>query len=147
MERIDNKKARHNYTILETIEVGIVLSGSEVKSIRAHRASLDGAYVGVSGNSAELVGMHIEPYQPKNQPTTYDPKQPRRLLLSKADIAHLARKRNEAGLTIVPLSVYNKGRYIKVSLGLVRGKKQHDKREALKKEAARRDTGRTLKNR
>lgn len=147
MERIDNKKARHNYTILETIEAGIVLSGSEVKSIRAHRASLDGAYVSVSGNSAELVGMHIEPYQPKNMPEGYDPKQSRQLLLSKENIAYLGRKRNEAGLTIVPISVYNKGRYIKVSLGLVRGKKQHDKREALKKEADRRDTGRTLKNR
>lgn len=147
MERIENKKARHNYTVLETLEAGIVLSGSEVKSIRAHRASLDGAYVSVSGNSAELVGMHIEPYQPKNMPESYDPKQARKLLLSREDIAMLARKRTEAGLTLVPLSVYNKGRYIKVSLGLVRGKKKYDKREALKKEADRRDTGRTLKNR
>lgn len=147
MERIENRKVRHDYTILETIEAGIVLEGPEVKSVRAHRASLDGAYVEFSGTSAQLLNMHIEPYQPKNQPTTYDPKRPRPLLLSKKELAGLAVEKKEKGLTIVPLSVYSKGRYIKVSLALVKGKKKYDKRETLKKEAARRDTGRTLKNR
>jgi SsrA-binding protein len=147
MERIENKKARHDYSILETIEAGIVLSGSEVKSIRTHRATLDSAHVLILGNVAELLGMHIEPYQPKNMPESYDPKQSRKLLLSKKDMADLARKRTESGLTVIPLSVYNKGRYIKVLLGLARGKKKHDKRESLKKEATQRDLGRTLKNR
>ncbi len=147
MERIENRKVRRDYSILETIEAGIALEGSEVKSIRAHRASLDGAYVEFSGTSAQLMNMHIEPYQPKNLPTTYNPRRTRALLLSKKELTGLAIEKKEKGLTIVPLSVYNKGRYIKVSLALVKGKKNYDKREALKKEAVRRDTGRTLKNR
>ncbi len=147
MERIENRKVRHDYTILETIEAGIVLEGPEVKSVRAHRASLDGAYVEFSGTSAKLMNMHIEPYQPKNISESYDPKRPRPLLLSKKELTGLAVEKKEKGLTIVPLSVYSKGRYIKVSLALVKGKKKYDKRETLKKEAARRDTGRTLKNR
>lgn len=147
MERIENRKVRRDYSILETIEAGIVLEGGEVKSVRAHRTSLDGAYVDVAGTSARLVNMHIEPYQPKNTPTTYDPKRPRTLLLSKKELEKLSLQKKERGLTIVPLSVYSKGRYIKVALALVKGKKKYDKREDLKKEAVRRDTGRTLKNR
>ena len=147
MERIENKKIRRDYSILETIEAGIALEGSEVKSVRAHRASLDGAHIEVSGTSAKILNMHIEPYQPKNQPTTYNPQRTRTLLLGKKELVDLALQKKEKGLTIVPLSVYSKGRYIKVSLALVKGKRKYDKREDLKKEAVRRDTGRTLKNR
>lgn len=147
MERIENRKVRRDYSILETIEAGIALEGSEVKSVRAHRASLDGAHVEISGTSAQILNMHIEPYQPKNMAESYNPKRPRTLLLSKKELAGLATEKKEKGLTIVPLSVYNKGRYIKVALALVKGKKKYDKREDLKKEAVRRDTGRTLKNR
>lgn len=147
MERIENRKVRRDYTILETIEAGIVLSGSEVKSIRAHKASLDGAYVDVSGTKAELLNMDIQPYQPKNMKEGYEQHQPRALLLSRTELAKLADIKKQKGLTIVPLSVYNKGRYLKVSLAVVRGKKKEDKRESLKKQAVERDIGRSLKNR
>ncbi|MBP9771305.1 MAG: SsrA-binding protein SmpB [Candidatus Pacebacteria bacterium] len=147
MERIENRKVRRDYTILETIEAGIVLSGSEVKSIRAHKASLDGAYVDVSGTKAELLNMDIQPYQPKNMKETYDQKQPRTLLLSRTELAKLADIKKQKGLTVVPISVYNKGRYLKVSLAVVRGKKKEDKREKLAKQAVERDIGRSLKNR
>ncbi len=147
MERIENRKVRRDYTILETIEAGIVLSGSEVKSIRAHRASLDGAYVDVSGTKAELLNMDIQPYQPKNMKETYDQHQPRTLLLSRTELAKLADIKKQKGLTVVPISVYNKGRYLKVSLAVVRGKKKEDKREKLAKQAVERDIGRSLKNR
>lgn len=147
MERIENRKAKRDYTILETIEAGIVLSGSEVKSVRAHRASLEGAYVDVAGTKAELLNADIQPYQPKNIKGDYDQKRPRALLLSRAELEKLADIKRQKGLTIVPLSMYNRSRYVKVALGVVRGKKKYDKREDLKKEAARRDTGRTLKNR
>ena len=147
MERIENRKVRRDYTILETIEAGIVLSGSEVKSIRAHKASLDGAYVDVSGTKAELLNMDIQPYQPKNMKEGYDQHQPRTLLLSRTELAKLADIKKQKGLTVVPISVYNKGRYLKVSLAVVRGKKKEDKRESLKKQAVERDIGRSLKNR
>ncbi len=147
MERIENRKVRRDYTILETIEAGIVLSGGEVKSVRAHRASLEGAHIDVTGTTARLLNADIQPYQPKNIKGEYDQQQPRKLLLSRTELAHLGEVRKQKGLTIVPLSMYNKGRYVKVALGIVRGKKNYDKREDLKKEADRRDTGRTLKNR
>jgi SsrA-binding protein len=147
MERIENRKAKRDYTILETIEAGIVLSGGEVKSVRAHRASLEGAHVDVTGTTAELLNATIQPYQPKNIKGEYDQKRPRKLLLTRSELAKLADVRKQRGLTVVPLSMYNRGRYVKVALGVVRSKKKHDKREDLKKEAARRDTGRTLKNR
>ena len=147
MERIENRKAKRDYTILETIEAGIVLSGGEVKSVRTHRASLEGAHVDVAGTKAELLNADIQPYQPKNIKGEYDQKRPRALLLSRAELEKLLDIKRQKGLTIVPLSMYNRGRYVKVALGIVRGKKKYDKREDLKKEAARRDTGRTLKNR
>ncbi len=147
MERIENRKVKRDYQILETIEAGIVLSGSEVKSVRAHKASLEGAHVDISGTTAHLLNADIQPYQPKNLKGEYDQKQPRKLLFSRDELAKLADIKKQKGLTIVPLSMYNKGRYVKVAVGVVRGKKNYDKREDLKKEAARRDTGRSLKNR
>jgi SsrA-binding protein len=147
METIENRKIRRDYTILETIEAGIVLSGSEVKSVRLHKASLDGAYVDVSGSEAKLLNADIQPYQPKNTGEGYDQKRARILLLKRTELARFADVRKQKGLTIVPLSMYNKGRYVKVSVGIVRGKKKYDKREDLKKEADRRDLGRSLKNR
>lgn len=147
MERIENRKVKRDYAILETIEAGIVLSGSEVKSVRLHKASLEGAYVDINGTTATLLNADIQPYQPKNMPENYDQKRPRALLLSRIELAKLADVKKQKGLTMVPLAMYNKGRYVKVAIAIVRGKKKYDKRENLKKEAARRDTGRTLKNR
>lgn len=145
MALIENRKVRHDYEILERFEAGIELFGFEVKALRSGRGALDGAYVIVRGNEAYLVGMQIPPYQPTNTPEAYDPLRARRLLLSRKEIALFADQEKQKGLTIVPESVYNKKRYIKVSLALVRGKKQRDKRETLKRREADRDIRRTLK--
>lgn len=145
MSLVDNKKVKLNYTILETMEAGLDLSGAEVKSLRKGQASLDGARIMLDGDQAFLVGAYIAPYQPKNQPG-YSPEQPRRLLLSKEDIKSLVGKGKTQRLTIVPLSVYNKGRYLKLSIALVRGKKKYDKRESIKKRDTERDLGRSLKS-
>lgn len=145
MSLIENRKVRHDYEILERLEAGIELFGYEVKALRKGQGSLDGAYAVVRGNEGYLVGMHIAPYQPKNTPREYEADRTRRLLLSKKELLQLGESESQKGLTIVPESVYNKGRYIKVSLALVRGKKKHDKRESLKRREADRDIQRTLK--
>lgn len=143
---IENKKARLNYEILEQYEAGIELSGFEVKSLRNKRGSLDGAHVVVRGGEAYLLNAHIPPYQPGNTPKDYDPERNRRLLLTKKEIAELAGAESKKGLTIVPISVYNKKRKLKVSLAIARGKKKYDKREDIKKRDLKRAIDRTLKN-
>jgi SsrA-binding protein len=146
MSLIENKKARFNYEILETLEVGIELLGHEVKSIREKLGSLEGARVIVRGGEAFMVGATIPPYQPKNTDASYVPDRNRKLLLAKKEIIQIADTESKKGLTIVPLSVYNKGKKIKVSIGIVRGKKKHDKRETIKKRETDRDIRRSLKN-
>lgn len=145
MALIQNKKVRFNYEILETIEAGLELLGFEVKSLRLGRGALDGSHVIVRGNEAFLVGMSIPPFQPANTPTDYDPLRNRRLLLNKNEIEELAGAESQKGLTIVPMSVYNKGRRVKVEIALVRGKKLYDKRETTKRREVERDLRRTLK--
>lgn len=127
---IHNRKASFNYDILERFEAGIELVGSEVKSLRKGQGSLDGAYVTVRGAEAFVTGMTIPPYQPGNA-KEYDPARNRKLLLTKSEILKLASL--ERGLTIVPISVYNSKRKIKVEIAAVRGKKKFDKRETIKK--------------
>lgn len=147
---IDNKKVAFNYEIIETLEAGIELFGFEVKALRAKHGSLEGAHVVVRGDEAFLVGAHIPPYQPKNTPPEYDPERTRKLLLTKKEISALAGKPaggGGKGLTIVPISVYNKARKIKVKIGFVRGKKKFDKRETIKKRDTERDIHRELKDR
>src|SRR3989338_8821418 len=129
----ENRKARFNYEIIEKYEAGIELLGSEVKSVRSGQMSLEGAFVIVRGGEAYLINVNIPPYQPKNSPKDYDPLRNRRLLLTKKEIARLAGNDRNKSLTIVPISVYNKGRKIKVEIALVKGKKQFDKRKALEK--------------
>src|SRR3989338_3472410 len=129
----ENKKAFFNYEMLEKFNTGIELLGLEVKSLKAKRGTLDGAYVSVRDNEAFLLGAVIPPYQPKNTPTDYEPTKPRRLLLTKKEISQLIGWENQRGLTIVPLSLYNSGRKIKVTIAVARGKKKYDKRETLKK--------------
>ena len=141
-----NKKARFNYEILETLEAGIELAGAEVKSLRTHSVALDGSYAIVRDGEIFLTGLDIPPYQAGNVPSDYDSKHIRKLLLSKKEIAVLADVEEKKGLTIVPLSMYNKNGKIKVSLGVVRGKKKFDKRESIKKRDVERDIGRSLKN-
>jgi SsrA-binding protein len=145
MSLAENRKARFDYEILETFEAGIELLGLEVKSIRSGKASFDGAYATVRGGEAYLLQASVPPYQPANTPADYDPLRTRKLILSKAEIAKLADIESKKGLTIVPLKAYNKGAKVKVELAVVRGKKQFDKRESIKKRETDRDLRRTLK--
>ncbi|HYF10023.1 MAG TPA: SsrA-binding protein SmpB [Candidatus Paceibacterota bacterium] len=145
MDLLRHKKAHLNYEILEQFEAGIELEGGEVKSLRAHQGSLEGARAAVRGGEAYLIGATIPPYQPKNTAKDYDPERPRRLLLHKKELAELLGAESRKGLTIVPISMYNKGRKVKVAIAIVRGKKKFDKREDLKKRDTDRDIQRTLK--
>lgn len=143
---IENKKARVKYSVLETFSAGLELTGSEVKALRAKMGSLDGSRVVVRGGEAYLVGITIPPYQPKNTPETYVPDRPRRLLLSKKEIAELSDAEAKKGLTIVPLEVYN-NRYLKVRIAIVRGKGKTDRREEIKKRESDIEARRVLKRR
>lgn len=136
-----NKKVGLDYEILETFEAGIELFGFEVKSLRQHQGSLLGSHVTIRGGEAFLVSTTIPPFQEKNTTETYDPKRNRRLLLTKPEIEKLASLESKKGLTIVPISVYSKGRKIKVEIAIVRGKKKYDKRQDTKK----RDTDREIR--
>ena len=128
-----NKKAHFDYTIIDTLEAGIVLSGSEVKAVRNGLMNLKGTFVAVYADHAELLNAHIGQYKYSvGKELYYDPTKSRKLLLHKREIAYLQGKKQEEGLTIVPLSVYTKGRQIKVEIGLAKGKKLYDKRESIK---------------
>lgn len=142
---ISHRKARFDYEILETFEAGIELKGFEVKSLRGKRGNLEGGRVIFSRGEAHLVGVHIPPYQAANAPRDYDPERTRRLLLNKKELVRIATMKRGGGLTIIPLSVYGKGRRIKVEIGIVRGRKKHDKRELIRKREAEREMRRTLK--
>ena len=142
---IQNKKAYFNYEILEKFQTGIELFGFEVKSLKNKQGSLEGSHVTVRGAEAFLITANIPPFQPKNTPADYDPYRNRKLLLTKKEIGKLADFENKAGLTIVPISVYNEGRKVKVEIATVRGKKKFDKRETIKKRETDREIRRTLK--
>jgi SsrA-binding protein len=144
---VDYKKAHFNYEILEKYEAGIELQGFEVKSLKKGQGSLEGSYVIIRGGEAFVVNMFVPPYQEKNTPKDYEPRRNRRLLLSKKEISELAHKEEGKGLTIVPISIYNKGPLVKVSLAVVRGKKQFDKRESTKKRETERATRREFVDR
>jgi SsrA-binding protein len=141
MALAENRKARFDYEIGKIFSAGLELAGTEVKSVRAGKVSLAGAFIAVRGAEAFLIGADIPPYQPKNAPLEYDATRARRLLLSKGEIEELREAESTKGLTIVPLSVYNKGRFLKLDLAIARGKKKFDKRQAIKK----RDTEREIK--
>ena len=136
----NNSKARFDYEILETFDSGLELLGTEVKSVKGGKMNLRGAFIAIRGGEAFLIGADIPPYQPKNTPEDYDPLRSRKLLLSKSEIEELHLAESTNGLTIVPLKVYNKGRFLKLELAIVRGKKKFDKRQAIKK----RDTEREI---
>tara|TARA_Y100000310_G_scaffold344478_1_gene457459 strand:- start:468 stop:911 length:444 start_codon:yes stop_codon:yes gene_type:complete len=128
-----NRGARRDYEILDTFEAGMELKGFEVKAIKTGHINLAGSFVVIKKNEAWLLNANIPPYQPANTPEDYDPKRTRKLLLSAAEIKSLMGKTKEKNLTIVPLRVYNKGRLLKMEIGLGRGKKRADKREDIKK--------------
>ena len=146
MSLIQNKKVHFNYEILERYEAGIELLGIEVKALRAGHGSLEGSHVTVRGGEAFLIGATVNPYQMGNTPKGYDPVRHRRLHLTKDELGELATRESARGLTIVPVSVYSKGRKIKVEIAVVRGKKTHDKRESIKKREAGRDIMRDIKD-
>ncbi|MGC9666847.1 SsrA-binding protein SmpB [Planosporangium sp. 12N6] len=133
-----NKKARHDYTILDTYEAGMALTGTEVKSLRAGRASLVDAFGHVSNGEVFLHGMHIPEYA-QGTWTNHEPRRVRKLLLNRLEISRLVGKLQESGLTLVPLSVYFSDGWAKVELGLARGKKSYDKRQDLAKRDANRE--------
>lgn len=143
----DNRKARFNYEVLEKYEAGVELLGTEVKAIRAGRMSLEGAFALVRGGEVFLIHANVPPYQPGNASLDYDPLRNRRLLLTKKEIAELAATEKNKSLTIVPLSVYNKGKKLKILLGLAKGKKKFDKRETIKKRETDRELRRDFKSR
>lgn len=140
-----NRKAFHDYEIMERIEAGISLTGTEIKSIRAGGAHIREAYARPGEGEMWLYGAHIAPYANASI-DNHEATRPRRLLLHKAEIREWASAINERGLTIVPLSLYLKDGKAKVELGLVRGRKQYDKREAIKKRDADREMQRALKH-
>lgn len=127
-----NKKARFDYEILDTYEAGLVLTGQEVKSAKNGRINLTGAYVTLTNGMATVINMHIAKYDKAGPLPSYDPYRTRQLLLHKHEMNKLMGKKDEQGLTLVPLSVYTKNNKVKLEFGLGRGKKKHDKRETIK---------------
>ncbi len=144
---VKNKKAKFNYEILETFEAGVELFGHEVKALRAGKGKLEGSHVIIRGGEAFLVGSSISPYQPNNTQKDYDPERPRKLLLTKKELNTLLGIESSKGLTLVPISLYNKNRYIKLEIASARGKKKADKREAIKKRDTKREIDRVMKER
>lgn len=143
---LQNKFAKSNYDILETFEAGLVLHGFEVKSLRQKHGSIKEAYVVIEDDEVYLVKAHIPAYQPNNTPTDYDPYRQRKLLLNATEIDRISKKLHEAGLTIIPISLYNSGRNLKLEIALARGKKKHDKREDMKRKDAQRNIDRAMKD-
>ena len=140
-----NKKALFDYEILDTFEAGLVLTGQEVKSIRSGHISMKGSFVTFHKDEPMLTNVHIPKYKFAGILTDYDPEHSRKLLLKKKEINKLRGKSQEKGLTIVPLSIYTKGRRIKVKIAVVKGKKKHDKRRTIKKREQDREMARAMK--
>jgi len=141
------KRTHFDYEILEKFEAGIELTGFEVKSLKKGQGSLEGSYVIIRGGEAYAMNTFVPPYQEKNTPPGYEPRRNRRLLLTREEIAKLADLEAGRGLTIVPISIYNKGNLLKVSVAVVRGKKKFDKRESIKKRETDRITRREFRDR
>ncbi|HMA47718.1 MAG TPA: SsrA-binding protein SmpB [Frankiaceae bacterium] len=138
-----NRRARHDYAIVDTYEAGLVLTGTEVKSLRAGRASLVDAYAQVQDGEAWLLGMHIPEYT-QGTWTNHEPRRRRKLLLHRDEIAKLVGKTREGGLTLVPLALYFRDGRAKVELALARGRKTYDKRQALAERDAAREVARAM---
>lgn len=143
---IVNRRARHEYHILETFEAGIILTGPEVKSIRLGQANLAEAHCIIRNERLLLIGCHISPYKPAAMNNPKEPARTRELLLHKREIDRLTGKLKEKGLALVPLKLYfNARNFIKIEIGLARGKKMHDKRQATKERDIKRDLQRRYK--
>ncbi len=142
----ENRKARHEYTVLDTVEAGIVLQGTEIKSIRNHQINLKDGYASVSRNEMWLYNVHIAPFKEGNQ-FNHDPLRKRKLLLHRREIDSLLGQVQQEGITLVPLKVYIKNGVAKVLIGLAKGKKQYDKRETIKRREQERRIRREYKDR
>jgi SsrA-binding protein len=142
---VENRRARHDYHLLERVEAGLVLTGTEVKSLRDGRASLQQAYADVREGEAWLLGAHISVYDQGNI-ANHDPDRARKLLLHKKELASLAAKVAQRGLTLVPTKLYFKDGRVKIELALARGKEQRDKRRDIAKREADRDMQRAVKS-
>ena len=140
-----NKKAYHDYFVDDTYECGIVLVGSEVKSLRSHEANLKDSYAEIKNNECFMINAYIAPYE-KGSYFNKDPRRTRKLLLHKAEIRRLNAKVTQKGYTLVPLKLYFNGSLVKVELGLCRGKKTYDKRDSLKLKEVQRDIDRVKKD-
>ncbi|AXQ79108.1 SsrA-binding protein SmpB [Streptococcus chenjunshii] len=140
-----NKKARHDYHVLDTIEAGLVLTGTEIKSIRAGRIQLKDGYAQIKNGEAWLINVHIAPFEQGNI-WNQDPTRTRKLLLKKHELTKLANDLKGSGMTLVPLKVYLKNGFAKVLIGLAKGKHDYDKRETIKRRDQERDIKRQLKN-
>lgn len=139
-----NPRAKFDYQIRDTIEAGLVLLGHEVKSARSGNISLKGAYASLAKNELWLLNAHIGAYQKAGHLKDYDPTRSRKLLIRKSELKKLIGTLQSQGLTLVPISVYTKGRRLKVELGLARGKKKYEKRETIKKRAVDKEIQRAL---
>jgi SsrA-binding protein len=135
-----NRKARHNYSVLDTLEAGLVLRGTEVKSLRQANVNLAEGYAQIKGNEVWLVGVHISPYKQGNI-SNVDPLRERKLLLHKKEIRRLLTQTSEKGVTLIPLKIFFKGNKAKLVLGICRGKRQYDRRQ----EIAKRDADRSIR--
>ena len=154
---VQNKKIGLDYEILEKYEAGIELLGTEVKAVRGHHGSFEGSYVVIRGGEAFLMNSEIPPYQPNNLSSNasgkaggssaYDSRRSRKLLLSKKELHELAALESKKGLTVVPVSMYSKGRKLKLEIAVVRGKKKYDKRQDMKKKQTERDISREYRDR
>ena len=142
---LDNPKARFDYEMLERYDAGMELFGFEVKSVRAGKGSIAGCHIIVRGGEVFIVGMRIDPYQPGNTPPSYEPDRTRKLLLTKKEIQELEETEKKKGLTLIPLSLYNRNGKVKINFAVARGKKQFDKRETIKKRDTDRDIRREMK--
>ncbi|MDI6738786.1 MAG: SsrA-binding protein SmpB [Candidatus Edwardsbacteria bacterium] len=143
-ESIQNRKARHEYEVLDTVEAGLVLRGTEVKSVRQGQANFRDSYADLKNGELFLINLHIAPYDHGNRYNT-ESTRPRKLLLHKAEIRKLAQRKDEKGLTLVPLSLYFKRGMVKVQLALARGKKLYDRRDDIKKRDVERELRREHK--
>lgn len=142
--KIENRKARHDYHVDETYEAGIVLKGTEVKSIREGKASLNEAFAYFKNGEIWLKNMYIKPYKFGSY-SNHDERRERKLLFKKREIREIDKSMHQKGFTLVPLKLYFKGGYAKVLMGLARGKKQYDKREDIKQKDVRRELDRKIK--
>jgi SsrA-binding protein len=140
---ITNRRARHEYFVLETVEAGIALKGTEVKSVRSGKVNFQDAFASVENGELWLLHLHISPFD-KGNINNHDPVRKRKLLVSKREIKKFAEKIHIKGHTLIPLRLYMKGRYVKVEIGVCKGKKFYDKRETLKKRDIDRDIQRNL---